>query len=290
MTQKQLIKSPLRYPGGKSRAISYLSEYLPPNFTEYREPFVGGGSFFIYLKQIFPDLKFWINDLNQELYLFWKIAQSDLNNLVNAIYKIKETCQDGKKLFQELTSIQVQNLSELERAVRFFILNRITFSGTVESGGYSQGAYEKRFTYSSIERLAEMGVILNNVKITNLDYSEVINQEGKEVFMFLDPPYFSATQSRLYGKRGTLHLQFDHQIFAQKIQQCDHKWLITYDDTDYIRAKFSQANIQPWELQYGMNNYKQKTASKGKELLITNYLLNYLANEKKQLSFNLSIN
>ncbi len=286
MTQKSLIKSPLRYPGGKSRAINYLSQYIPHNFNEYREPFVGGGSVFIFLKQIFPDLKIWINDLNPELYLFWKIAQSDLSNLVNEISKIKESCQDGKKLFQELTTIEVQNLSELERAVRFFILNRITFSGTVESGGFSQGAYEKRFTYSSIQRLAEMGTILNNVKITNLDYSEVINQEGKDVFIFLDPPYYTATQSRLYGKRGALHLQFDHQFFAQNIQKCRHQWLITYDDSDYIRAKFSQANIQQWELQYGMNNYKQKTASKGKELLITNYVINNLTNHHKQLSFN----
>jgi len=43
------IKSPLRYPGGKSRAISQITEHLPTNFTEYWEPFVGGGSLFIHL-------------------------------------------------------------------------------------------------------------------------------------------------------------------------------------------------------------------------------------------------
>ena len=66
------IKSPLRYPGGKSRAISQIVRYLPLNFSEYREPFVGGGSLFIYLRQKRPDLKIWINDLNYELYCFWK--------------------------------------------------------------------------------------------------------------------------------------------------------------------------------------------------------------------------
>ena len=51
------VKSPLRYPGGKSKAISKILRYLPPDFSEYREPFVGGGSLFIYLKQKYPHLK-----------------------------------------------------------------------------------------------------------------------------------------------------------------------------------------------------------------------------------------
>ena len=70
-----MIKSPLRYPGGKSRAIPQIIKYLPANFSEYREPFVGGGSFFIYLKQNYPKLNIWINDLNQNLFLFWKYSQ-----------------------------------------------------------------------------------------------------------------------------------------------------------------------------------------------------------------------
>ncbi|MHC5718217.1 MAG: DNA adenine methylase, partial [Nostoc sp.] len=77
-----MLKSPLRYPGGKSKAINQIAEYLPQSFDEFREPFVGGGSVFIYLRQKFPDLKIWINDLNRELFLFWKLAQSDLAQLV----------------------------------------------------------------------------------------------------------------------------------------------------------------------------------------------------------------
>jgi site-specific DNA-adenine methylase len=44
-----MIKSPLRYPGGKSRAIKFITQLIP-EFKEYREPFVGGGSVFVYLK------------------------------------------------------------------------------------------------------------------------------------------------------------------------------------------------------------------------------------------------
>ena len=63
-----MLKSPLRYPGGKSKAINQITEYLPNNFSAFREPFVGGGSVFIYLKQKFPQIKFWINDLNMEVF------------------------------------------------------------------------------------------------------------------------------------------------------------------------------------------------------------------------------
>ncbi|MEA5565579.1 DNA adenine methylase [Anabaena sp. UHCC 0399] len=267
-----MLKSPLRYPGGKSKAINQIIEYLPESFAEFREPFIGGGSVFIYLKQKLPHLKFWINDLNQELFLFWKIAQSDISRLVAEVHQIKDKYTDGKLLFTELTSVDVNSLSDLERAVRFFVLNRITFSGTVESGGFSQEAFHKRFTYSSIERLEKLASILTpDIKITNLDYSKLINAEDENVFLFLDPPYFSATKSKLYGKDGDLHTSFDHHRFAEILQPCLHKWLITYDDSPQIRDNFKYAHIYEWELQYGMNNYKQGRAAKGKELFINNY-------------------
>ena len=145
-------------------------------------------------------LKIWINDLNSELFLFWKVAQSDLQKMVEEIFYIKNSCFDGKKLFKELTSVVVDELSDLERAVRFFVLNRITFSGTVESGGFSNQAFNKRFTVSSIERLEKLDYILTDVKITNLDYSHLLKDKSKDIFLFLDPPYFTATKSKLYGK------------------------------------------------------------------------------------------
>ena len=50
---------------------------------------MGGGSVFIYLRQKFPHIKIWINDLNRELFLFWKFAQSDIAQLVKEIRHIK---------------------------------------------------------------------------------------------------------------------------------------------------------------------------------------------------------
>src|ERR671925_709187 len=101
------FKSPLRYPGGKSRAIQQMKFLLPKEFEEYREPFVGGGSFFIYLRQKQPNLKIWINDLNPELYYFWKYAQLDSLKLANEIMVIKKQRRNGEELFDELLKLNV---------------------------------------------------------------------------------------------------------------------------------------------------------------------------------------
>lgn len=267
------IKSPLRYPGGKSRAIQRMKYLLPAEFDEYREPFVGGGSFFIYLKQKRPNLKVWINDLNPELYYFWKCAQIDSEELAREVLKVKKERLNGQELFDELLSIEKESLTDFERAVRFFVLNRITFSGVVESGGYSKHAFESRFTVSAIERVSKLGQLLEGIKITHLDYRKLLEDGDNRIFTFLDPPYFKATKSRLYGKNGILHTNFNHDEFAHEMKKCKHSWLITYDDSPEIRTNFSFAKIYEWELQYGMNNYKQGKAEKGSELFISNYKL-----------------
>ena len=248
-----------------------MKDLLPTEFDEYREPFVGGGSFFIYLRQKRPDLRIWINDLNPELYYFWKYAQIDSNQLARELMIIKKQNQNGQALFSELLNVQASSLTELERALRFFVLNRITFSGVVESGGYSQLAFETRFTASSIDRVSRLGPLLEGIKITQLDYRHLLQEGDRSVFTFLDPPYFKATKSRLYGKNGVLHTTFNHEEFAQEMKECKHSWLITYDDSPEIRKNFVYANVYEWQLQYGMNNYKQGKAEKGSELFITNY-------------------
>jgi DNA adenine methylase len=268
----KLVKSPLRYPGGKSRVVNYILPYVPLDISEYREAFVGGGSVFLAVKSLFHRRisEYWINDINLDLYLFWKYAKDNISNLVIETNKFKENYKDGRELYNYL--INTDNLhSEFERALRFFIMNRITFSGLMDSGGYSQQAFEKRFTQSSVERLNNISPYLSGVNISCVDYEELLMKAGKKVFLFLDPPYFKAVKSKLYGVKGDLHTNFDHERFAYNLKKCEHRWLLTYDDCPEIRKLFNFAEITELEVQYGMNNYKQKNAAKGKELLIKNY-------------------
>jgi len=264
-----MIKSPLRYPGGKSKAIDSISKLIP-DFKEFREPFVGGGSVFVYLKQKFPSRTFWINDIYQNLYHFWNECKENPNKLIESILEFRSNYLDGKELHRFLLE-NIDSFDNIKKAAAFFIFNRITFSGTTESGGFSNAAFHKRFTESSIERVKALSKILVNTKISNLDYEEVILADGNDVFLFLDPPYYSATKSALYGKNGNLHKMFDHERFANVMKQTKHKWLITYDDSEYIRNLFSFAHIKSWDLTYGMRNVNKESNQLGKELFISNY-------------------
>ncbi|MDR1974490.1 MAG: DNA adenine methylase [Bacteroidales bacterium] len=265
-----MIKSPLRYPGGKSRAVDTIAKIIP-DFDEFREPFLGGGSVFVYMKQRHPNKKFWINDLYSELYKFWSMTQKDVSALVSKVYEWKKKYPVGKELFQFLNK-NVETFDDLEKAAAFFVYNRVTFSGTTLSGGYSESAFAERFTESSIRRLNDLAKVINGSTITNHDYEKLVQKEGENVFIFLDPPYYSATKSALYGKNGNLHKTFDHQRFAENMKNCKHKWLITYDDSEYIRDLFSFANIISWSLTYGMRNITEHSNQTGKELFISNYL------------------
>lgn len=267
----RLIKSPLRYPGGKSRAVLQILQLVPANLRDYREPLVGGGSVYFAVRSLFKStITYWVNDLNYDLYCFWRYVRDDCERLTAAIWEFKRNYADGPALYAFFKD-EAGVTSDFDRAVRFFIMNRITFSGVVDSGGYSQQAFESRFTDSAIQRLEKMSPHFTQTRITHGDYEEALQAAGEGVFIFLDPPYLSATQSRLYGVRGGLHTGFDHERFAATMQRCPHRWLITYDDAPEIRRWFSFATITEWELQYGMNNYKQGSAAKGKELFIRNY-------------------
>ena len=276
-----MIKSPLRYPGGKSRAVKIIANLIP-DFDEFREPFLGGGSVFVYLKQRYPNKIFWVNDLYSELYQFWIMTQKNINPLIKKIYEWRKQYPIGKELFQFLNK-NITQFNDLEKAAAFFIINRVTFSGTTLSGGYSQGAFTGRFTESSIKRLNDLAKVINGSTITNYDYEELLKKDGKNVFIFLDPPYYSATKSALYGKNGNLHKSFDHKRFAENMKHCKHKWLITYDDSEYIRDLFSFANIIPWNLTYGMRNITESSDQIGNELFISNYISKNIQIKNEQL-------
>jgi DNA adenine methylase len=226
----KLIKTPLRYPGGKSRVAELLVD-LMPDFKEYREPFLGGGSVFLTAKQKHPDVKYWVNDLYYDLYCFWYEVQRDNPDLVKEIRETRDywtagegASLGGKYMYEKLVAdIMAYDVNETQaRAIAFFIINRVTFSGTSMSGGYSQESFDKRFTPSSIDRLEKIGPLLQDTKITCLDYSELLREPGDGVFIFLDPPYYTATKSALYGKNGELHKGFDHERFAEEVKNCHH--------------------------------------------------------------------
>ena len=93
------LKTPLRYPGGKSRAITKISEFFPDlsKYEQFREPFVGGGSVALWVTKTYPDLPIWVNDLYEPLYNFWASLQLAGDVMQEKLTKIKKDNPDPDK-------------------------------------------------------------------------------------------------------------------------------------------------------------------------------------------------
>ncbi len=279
-----LITSPLRYPGGKSKVVNFLSRFFPSDFKELREPMCGGASITLYWAQVKPEGRYIIGDINYDIYCFWKELKEQPEKLIKEILNIWKSTGDGRKLYEELIERRHKLGDDaFQRAVDFFILNRISFSGTVDSGGYSEEAFRKRFTLSSIEKLLYVSRVLKRIDIFYGDYSELMHIEGEDTVIFLDPPYYSSRNSRLYGKRGNLHTDFDHKRLRNEVVKCRHKILITYDNSPKIKRLYEGFYILEWKMKYGMTNYGRNYLREGDELLIANYPLDaYLSHIQKE--------
>jgi len=267
--------SPLRYPGGKTRAIKNLLKYVPNNFKEFREPMVGGGSFFLNLKNTHPNKKIWINDINTNLIAFWLTLKYRPKDLVKTLLKIRDNSKCGKELYKRYKYMNTNNMTTFEKGIRFFILNRTSYSGLTEYGGYSKLSYEKRFTVNSIEKLENISILLKKVKITSMPYQKLLEKPGRQVFVYLDPPYENVKYSNLYGKTGKM---FEPVELNSLLKETKFKWLLTYDKsppiTNIYKETDNKINIKTTIVQYGTNSYKnnlEKKAKKGIELYITNY-------------------
>ncbi|MEB3314937.1 MAG: DNA adenine methylase [Candidatus Melainabacteria bacterium] len=101
--------------------------------------------------------------------------------------------------------------------------------------------------------------------------AEIEVQQQCDILIYLDPPYYSATHSRLYGKKGNLHSSFDHQRFSEEMKACKMNWFISYDNSKFVRELFSFAKQHAWQLQYGMNNPNKDSCLMGEELIVSGF-------------------
>ena len=133
------LKTPLRYPGGKSRACTKLDTYIPDlrEYKEYREPFLGGGSVAIHITKKYPHLQVWVNDLYEPLVNFWKTLQDDGYALYKRLQELKSRYPDqesARGLFLEAKElVNDDSISPLYRACSFYVINKCSFSGLTES-------------------------------------------------------------------------------------------------------------------------------------------------------------
>ena len=278
------LKTPLRYPGGKSRALSKLLQYVPDlkEYKEYREPFLGGGSVALEISKRYPHLDIWVNDLYEPLYNFWRVLQDNGRDLKNILLQLKQRYPaptSAKGLFLDAkdylnnsaTTDRFPPYSEdIWRAVSFYVVNKCSFSGLTESSSFSKQASDSNFSLAGIERLTDYQALIGNWKITNLSYEELLTDDKKS-FTYLDPPY--EIGSNLYGKRGNMHKGFDHDAFASDCDRFIGPQLVSYNSSQLIRDRFEGWTAAEFAHTYTMRSvgrYNTDQASR-KELVLFNY-------------------
>ena len=269
-------KTPLRYPGGKSRACIKLDTFFPDltKYSEFREPFLGGGSVAIHVTKKYPKIKIWVNDLYEPLVNFWKEVQHSGEELYTTLsdLKIKHPNPDSAKgLFLESKEIiNSQDKSKLERAVAFYVVNKCSFSGLTESSSFSAQASDSNFSMRGIEKLTGYQEIIQDWKITNLSYEDLLT-DWKNTFIYLDPPY--DIKDNLYGKSGEMHKKFDHDKFAKDCDDHTADMMISYNSSQLIKNRFKNWNAVEFDLTYTMRSVGDYMSDQQtrKELLLLNY-------------------
>ena len=180
----------LRYAGGKQRAIKLLERYVPDGTTTLASAFTGGSSFEMHLAH--KGIKVFSNDVYEPLINYFKhqreclpLVRAYLPITKNAYLNAKRTMNDG---------------TDIERAAKFFVVNRACFSGCM-TGGFSG----VRFTESCIKALD-----LVNMEFSNMDYERFLD-DHPDTLTYLDPPY---DQPNLY-----LSAPFDHERLARTLNE-----------------------------------------------------------------------
>jgi DNA adenine methylase len=270
------LKTPLRYPGGKSRACEKMGPYFPDlrNYNEFREPFLGGGSVAIYITKKYPNLDIWVNDLYEPLVNFWQQLQMFGNDLKNELVDCKlayNTPELAKELFlKSKEHVNDKNMPSFDRAVAFYVVNKCSFSGLTESSSFSEQASNSNFSMRGIEKLPAYSALIKNWRITNYSYDYLMDG-NKSAFMYLDPPY--DIKDNLYGRKGSMHKGFDHDKFAADCDTNDMDQLISYNSDQLVKDRFKDWNAAEFDLTYTMRSVGEymREQKQRKELLLFNY-------------------
>lgn len=268
-------RSPFRYPGGKFYARRLILAAMPPH-SVYCEPFAGGASVFFCKAKARRSI---LNDLDGNLIECYETIRDRPEDLIAGLHGFEAT----KRMHQFFKEMR-RPATPLARAVRFFYLNRTSFSGIMNPDHCGFG-YDTRY---SIPPDRWPGVIratarkLKGVELSAEDFEGVLDGLPDGAFAFVDPPYFASDQTKIYTHSFSEpdHLRLE-RVLARHRERI--RFLLTYDNCAPVR------DLYPWAVQsakqwtYHMSRTDDQstgakaadghrgTRSEGRELFLANY-------------------
>lgn len=271
------INSPFRYAGGKFYARKLIAEHLI-NSDAYCEPFAGGGSVFFYKEKSRFNI---LNDLDENLMLVYRVIRDTPQLLIDKISSFDYPSKESHNYYKN----EYKPQNEIEKAARWFYLNRISYSGIMQMQNCYFGYGDK---YSMQPKNWPINITRTSQKLQGVDLRcsdaiDCIHSMPDGALIFVDPPYFNADQDKFYT---CCFSREDHIRLCEAIKE-EYKRLkifMTYDNCEEIRNMYSfMPNIYDKEWNYCINrtddqkegkkseNGHKGKRVKGKELFILNY-------------------
>lgn len=261
--------SPLRYPGGKVSLAPFLAKTIALNGLSgcaYFEPYAGGAGAALRLLRegVVSELR--LNDLDPCITAFWQAALNQPQRFADAILSVPLSITEWRR--QQDICLRADRRIPFELGFAAFYLNRCNRSGVLLGaapvGGYTQAGKWKidaRFNRENLaKRIFSISRYRKQIHITNMDAIAFLvkhlprGRERKRVFAYLDPPYHS-NGDRLYLN---FYKEQDHKNLACYIQrQGTLKWVMSYDDTPFVRKIYSTYVISHFSLQYSLQRKQQ---------------------------------
>lgn len=252
--------------------MKVLDDYFPTkNINKYLEVFTGGGSVLFHAIQRYKPSLVYANDIDTNLINYYNGVKDNPEKVISECIELKNKYDKNsfKSIFKELDKSIPSN---------FLALNRSSFSGI--SNSFSPTAFDDNFNMSSINSVNEISKIIKNVNFINSDFKdldEVIPEKIEGFFIYLDPPYYGNRNKGLYGNKGVLHKDFDHEGLFEWVKKHSENNLImiSYDNDKHIREVYKDYYLYDFDFTYCMTNPGGNKAKTGKELVIVNYDLQF---------------
>ncbi len=291
------VKPAIMWAGGKQRLIDALAARIPKNFKEtgvidsYVEPFIGGGAFFLYLKQNFKINKSYILDYNKDLILFYNVIKFNVEKLVEELQKIKSKYLSTprelrKQMFYEIrneynqmeVSYDPHKSDSVLRVAYFIFLNRTCYNGKhiVNGQGKFNGSFGHPYDYPifSKENLYALSNLLSDTEIFCDDFERSREFIKPNTFVYLDPPYIPINKTKTVTPYTSKPFKLDDHFrlnnFFKEMNNVGAYLLLSNSDVPLVYELYSDFIIETVQIKRLLC---AKTEARGtvNEVLVRNY-------------------
>lgn len=239
--------------GGKSQLSKIIIPKIPEH-TCYVEPFAGAAWVFWKKEESKVEV---LNDINKDLITLYRVIQNHLEEFVR-YFKWSLISRDE---FYRLKTVNPDTLTDIQRAARFYYLQRNAFGGKIEgcNFGYATTRYSRLNLLRIEEELSAAHIRLAQTYIECLNYDDIIKRYDKpHTFFYIDPPYWNCEKD--YGKE--IFAKADFLNLADILRNIQGKFLLSLNDVPEVREIFAKFRIEEVNVQYTCSKIK-KCAGKG---------------------------